>query len=73
MADRGIVLSGGGALLTGLDKRLATAMKLPVRVADDPLRATILGVGRIRNEMDGLSPDAPGQRSFRASSAAQNG
>lgn len=73
MADRGIVLSGGGALLAGLDKRLATAMQLPVRVADDPLHATILGIGRILNEMDGLCPAAPARRSFPASPAVQNG
>lgn len=73
MADRGIVLSGGGALLAGLDKRLATAMQLPVRVADDPLHATILGIGRMLNELDGLGPAAPARRSFLASSAVQNG
>lgn len=73
MADRGIVLSGGGTLLAGLDERLATAMQLPVRVADDPLHATILGIGRTLNEMDGLCPAAPGQRSFPASPAVQHG
>lgn len=35
--EHGIVLSGGGALLRGLDKEIAQATKIPVRVADDPL------------------------------------
>ena len=48
----GIVLTGGGALLRGLDKRLAAATGLPVRVADDPAHATIRGIGIVLNELD---------------------
>lgn len=43
--DNGIHLTGGGALLRGLDKRLALKTKLPVHVADDPLRAVVRGTG----------------------------
>ncbi|QCK13367.1 rod shape-determining protein [Mangrovivirga cuniculi] len=43
--DRGIHLTGGGALLRGLDKRLALKTKLPVHIADDPLRAVVRGTG----------------------------
>ena len=41
----GIYLAGGGALLRGLDKRLHNKTKLPVHVADDPLRAVARGTG----------------------------
>lgn len=41
----GIYLAGGGALLRGLDKRLHMKTKLPVHVADDPLRAVARGTG----------------------------
>ena len=40
---KGIYLTGGGALLRGLDKRIAMKTKLPVTVADDPLRAVVRG------------------------------
>jgi len=43
--DNGIHLTGGGALLRGLDKRLALKTKLPLHVADDPLRAVVRGTG----------------------------
>ncbi len=42
---RGIYLTGGGALLRGLDKRLARKTKLDVKVVDDPLRAVVRGTG----------------------------
>lgn len=43
--DNGIHLTGGGALLRGLDKRLSLKTKLPVQVAEDPLRAVVKGTG----------------------------
>ncbi|MBX2841492.1 MAG: rod shape-determining protein [Flammeovirgaceae bacterium] len=43
--DNGIHLTGGGALLRGLDKRIALKTKLPVHIADDPLRAVVRGTG----------------------------
>jgi len=43
--DNGIHLTGGGALLRGLDKRLSLKTKLPIHVADDPLRAVVRGTG----------------------------
>jgi rod shape-determining protein MreB and related proteins len=42
---RGIYLTGGGALLRGLDKRLSQKIKLPVHVADDPLKSVVRGTG----------------------------
>jgi rod shape-determining protein MreB len=41
----GLWLTGGGALLRGLDKRLSQKTKLSVRVAEDPLRAVVRGTG----------------------------
>ncbi len=43
--DNGIYLTGGGALLRGLDKRLSLKTKLPIHIADDPLRAVVRGTG----------------------------
>lgn len=43
--DNGIHLTGGGALLRGLAKRLSLKTKLPIHVADDPLRAVVRGTG----------------------------
>ncbi len=42
---KGLYLTGGGALLRGLDKRLSKKTKLPVQVAEDPLRAVVRGTG----------------------------
>ncbi len=50
--DNGIHLTGGGALLRGLDKRLALKTKLPVHVADDPLRAVVRGTGVALKKFD---------------------
>jgi rod shape-determining protein MreB len=41
----GIYLTGGGALLRGLDRRLNAKTKLPIHVAEDPLRAVARGTG----------------------------
>lgn len=43
--DNGIYLTGGGAMLRGLDKRLAMKTKLPIHIAEDPLRAVVRGTG----------------------------
>ncbi len=42
---RGLYLTGGGALIRGLDKRISQKTKLPVHIADDPLRAVVRGTG----------------------------
>jgi rod shape-determining protein MreB len=42
---RGVYLTGGGALLRGLDTRLSRITKLNVMVAEDPLRAVVRGTG----------------------------
>ena len=50
--NNGIHLTGGGALLKGLDKRLALKTKLPIHVADDPLRAVVRGAGLILKNLE---------------------
>jgi rod shape-determining protein MreB len=52
--DRGIVLTGGGALLRGLDKRLRHETGMPVRIADAPLQAVVLGSGKCLEEFEVL-------------------
>lgn len=54
--DNGIHLTGGGALLRGLDKRLALKTKLPINVAEDPLRAVVRGTGMTLKNIDSFSP-----------------
>ena len=51
---RGIVLAGGGALLRGMDQRLAAETGLPVRIADSPLQCVVLGAGSSLEETDVL-------------------
>ena len=46
IVDRGIVLTGGGALLRGLDKLLQHETQLPITVVDDPLTAVVMGSGK---------------------------
>lgn len=45
--EQGIVLAGGGALLLGLDRRLAAELRMPVRKAEDPLTCVARGTGRV--------------------------
>ena len=52
--DRGIVLTGGGALLRGLDERLRHETGMPVHVAEDPLTSVALGAGRCVEDVDAL-------------------
>ena len=52
--DNGIYLTGGGALLRGLDKRLAVKTKLPIHIAEDPFRAVVKGTGIALNDIDGF-------------------
>jgi len=53
--DRGIILTGGGALLKGLDQRLREETSLPVNVADDPLTCVARGTGKVLENMSQYS------------------
>jgi rod shape-determining protein MreB len=50
--DKGIVLSGGGSMLRGLDQRLRSETGLPVVLAEDPLSSVVLGTGRVLEDID---------------------
>jgi rod shape-determining protein MreB len=52
--DRGITLTGGGALLRGLDKRLGEETGLPVHLAENPLESVVLGTGKCVEDFDTL-------------------
>jgi rod shape-determining protein MreB len=52
IVDRGIVLTGGGALLRNLDKRLREETGLPVSIADDPLTSVVMGTGRVLTDFN---------------------
>ena len=51
----GIYLAGGGAMLRGLDKRIEQKTKLPIHIADDPLRAVARGTGIALKNADNLT------------------
>ncbi len=53
--ERGIVLSGGGALLRGFDQLIARAVEIPVRIADDPLTSVVRGAGMLLDEEELLN------------------
>lgn len=53
--EHGITLTGGGALLSGIDRRLAAETGMPVRVADQAMHAVVLGAGRAVESFDALS------------------
>ena len=52
--DRGIVLAGGGSLLTGLDERLRHETQMPVHVAESPLTCVAVGSGRSLEEFEAI-------------------
>ena len=57
IVDRGVVLSGGGALLRGLDQLIAQETGLHVTVAEDPLGAVVLGGGKFLEELRHFKPE----------------
>ena len=52
--EQGIMLSGGGALLTGLDLRLRHETGMPIHIADDPLQSVVIGTGQALEEFEAL-------------------
>jgi rod shape-determining protein MreB len=56
--ERGIVLTGGGALLRGLDRLLSAATSIPVAIAEDPLSCVAIGTGRALEELPAIRESA---------------
>jgi len=54
IVDRGMVLTGGGALLRGLDQRLREETGMPIQLADNPLESVVLGTGKCVEDFDAL-------------------
>jgi rod shape-determining protein MreB len=52
IVDRGIVLTGGGALLKNLDRRLREETGLPCSMAEDPLSTVVLGAGKMLSNFE---------------------
>jgi rod shape-determining protein MreB and related proteins len=50
--DRGIILTGGGALLKNLDRRIREETQLPVFITEDPLTTVVLGAGKMLDNLD---------------------
>jgi rod shape-determining protein MreB len=59
--ERGIWLTGGGALLRGLDRLLSAATEIPVYVAEDPLSCVAIGTGRALEELPAIRRSESGQ------------
>lgn len=53
--ERGIILTGGGALIRGLDRRISDETKMPVWVAEDPLTTVVRGCCKVLDDLDLLS------------------
>lgn len=53
--ERGIVITGGGALIRGLDKRISEETKMPVIVAEDPLTTVVRGCYKLLENLDLLA------------------
>ena len=54
LAKQGLVMTGGGALLRGMDKLLSQEVKIPTRVPEDPLTAVVKGTGKMLEEISYL-------------------
>ncbi|MFX3623766.1 MAG: rod shape-determining protein [Ectobacillus sp.] len=52
--DRGVILTGGGALLHGMDMLLAEELKVPVLIAEDPMQCVAIGTGIMLDNIDKL-------------------
>jgi rod shape-determining protein MreB len=54
IVDKGIVMTGGGALLKGFTKLLSEETGMPIHLAEDPLSCVVLGTGKVLESLDGL-------------------
>src|SRR5436305_4564 len=63
--DRGIVLAGGGALLTNMDERLRHETQMPVHLAESPLTCVAVGSGRSLEEFEAIHRSARARKNSR--------
>src|SRR4029450_1888076 len=69
IAERGLMLAGGGSLLQGFDKRLRHETEMPAYLADSPLTCVAVGAGQSLEEFEALAPTVPdGSRRRRSAS-----
>jgi rod shape-determining protein MreB len=52
--EQGIMLTGGGALLMGLDRRIANETGMPINIAEDPLHSVVVGSGLALENIEAL-------------------
>lgn len=64
LVDHGIYLTGGGALLRGMDKLLASATDIPIHITEDPLTTVVMGTGKILDELSVLKDVLIGSHNF---------
>ena len=50
--DRGVILTGGGALIKNIDKRIREETQLPVFITEDPLTTVVLGAGKMLDDLE---------------------
>jgi len=62
VSDRGIVMTGGGSLLYGLDKLIAKRTGIPVYIAEDPVSCVAMGTGKALENIDVLQTSEPGSQ-----------
>ncbi len=56
LIEKGLVLTGGGALLQNMDKIISDATNMPVYIADEPLECVVRGTGKVLEELEKLKP-----------------
>lgn len=62
--DRGIVITGGGALLDGISQRFSEVLTVPVMVAETPLDDVAVGSGKLLEHIEELSKENNAQKNF---------
>ena len=62
ISDRGIMLTGGGALLFGIDKRIAERTGIPVMIADDPKSCVAIGTGKALDSLSSIESNQMNRR-----------